>query len=180
MILPEHTPNPECVKLVVGDLGIPAPADFDDAETAAVGSPLAARLFALGGIARVLLAEDFVAVTKTRDVSWEALGDRVMEALRGFLAEGLPILAPGHAPAAPAATCGEAERVRRLVETEIQPLVAQHGGAVVFLGFSGGVVELELRGACAGCPSAKQTLREAIEARLRQAVPDLIDVVARP
>ena len=69
--------------------------------------------------------------------------------------------------------------VRQIVEQEIRPLVAQDGGDVLFLGYRAGVVELRLRGACAGCPSAERTLRDGIEARLRRSFPDLVEVVSR-
>jgi Fe-S cluster biogenesis protein NfuA len=51
------------------------------------------------------------------------------------------------------------------------------GGDVVFAGFQDGVVEVVLQGSCAGCPSSTATLRFGIEARLRDAIPEVTRVV---
>jgi Fe-S cluster biogenesis protein NfuA len=177
VILAEHTPNPDCVKLLVGDLGLETPADFGDAASAAEGSALAARLFALGGVGRVFLGADFVAVTKLPDVAWHPLAGRVVEQVRAHLASGEPHVLPGDRPA-PEPTPSDLERVRRLVDEEIRPLVARDGGDVVFVDYRAGILSLQLRGACAGCPSAERTLREGIALRMRQVLRDFVDVVA--
>jgi Fe-S cluster biogenesis protein NfuA len=46
------------------------------------------------------------------------------------------------------------------------------------VGFREGVVELQMRGACSGCPSAAATLKMAVEARLREEIPEICEVVA--
>jgi Fe-S cluster biogenesis protein NfuA len=51
------------------------------------------------------------------------------------------------------------------------------GGDVVFAGFRDGVVEVILQGACVGCPSSTATLRFGIEARLREAIPEVQKVI---
>ncbi len=177
VILAEHTPNPDCVRLLVGDLGLETPADFRDAASAVEGSALAARLFALGGIGRVFLGPDFVAVTKLPDAAWHPLVGRVVEQVRAYLAAGEPLLVPGDRPT-PEPTPPDLERVRRLVDEEIRPLVARDGGDVVFVDYQAGILSLRLRGACAGCPSAERTLREGIALRMRQVLRDFVDVVA--
>jgi Fe-S cluster biogenesis protein NfuA len=184
VILPEHTPNPDCVKLHVGDLGVERGADFPSREAAIQGSPLAVRLFDLGGVARVFIGPDFVAVTRQPDVDWRGLGGALIEEIRRHLNAGEPVLAPGQAGGASSGDAGEESdpdevRVREIVEGEIRPLVAQDGGDVLFLSYRAGIVELRLRGACAGCPSAERTLRDGIEARLRRSFPDLVEVVSR-
>lgn len=180
VILPEHTPNPDCVKLHTGDLGIERCADFASPEAAAQGSPLAARLFDLGGVARVFVGRDFVAVTRQPDVDWRGLGGALIEVIRRHLNDGEPVL-PGGETAPPGAISPDADEVlvRTILEQEIRPLVAQDGGDIQFLAYRAGVLELRLRGACAGCPSAERTLRDGIEARLRRSLPDLVEVVSR-
>lgn len=67
-------------------------------------------------------------------------------------------------------------RIREIVETRIRPAVAQDGGDIVFRGFEDGVVSLEMRGACAGCPSAALTLKSGIESMLCYLVPEVVRV----
>jgi Fe-S cluster biogenesis protein NfuA len=52
------------------------------------------------------------------------------------------------------------------------------GGDVVFSGFRNGIVELYLQGSCSGCPSSGVTLKHGIEARLREAIPEVEGVLA--
>jgi Fe-S cluster biogenesis protein NfuA len=179
VVLAEHTPNPDCLKLHTGrPLGVPHGVDFTQVE-AATASPLAARLFALSGVRRVFLGLEFVAVTKDPGVPWRPLGERAIEAVRDWLASGEPALAADFAPTPPSSDDPDAARVREIVERDIRPLVARDGGDVVFVTYRAGIAELVLRGACADCPSAARTLAEGIEARLRELVPDFIGVVAR-
>jgi Fe-S cluster biogenesis protein NfuA len=179
LVLAEHTPNPDCLKLHVGRaLGVPRGVDFTAAEEA-VASPLAVRLFALPGVRRVFLGPDFVSVTKGAGVPWKPLGALLVEAVGDWLASGEPALASEFVPAVPGPDDPDSARVREIVERDIRPLVLRDGGDVVFLAYRGGVAELLLRGACADCPSAARTLADGIEARLRDLVPDLVGVVAR-
>ncbi|MBE8191358.1 MAG: NifU family protein, partial [Alphaproteobacteria bacterium] len=68
--------------------------------------------------------------------------------------------------------------IKHILDTRVRPAVAQDGGDVVFHGFHDGVVSLHLRGACAGCPSATQTLKGGIENLLKHYVPQVSEVRA--
>ena len=59
------------------------------------------------------------------------------------------------------------ETIKELIETRVRPAVAQDGGDITFQGFRDGVVYLNMRGSCAGCPSSTATL----EARHREPAP---------
>ncbi|HXV36157.1 MAG TPA: NifU family protein, partial [Myxococcota bacterium] len=59
-----------------------------------------------------------------------------------------------------------------------RPGVARDGGDIAFIDFRDGVLELELRGACSGCPSAAATLKHAVELRLREEIAEIRQVVA--
>jgi Fe-S cluster biogenesis protein NfuA len=180
VILPEHTPNPDCLKLHAGrDLGVSDAVEFSARDAAESGSPLASRLLALPGMRRVLIAPRFVSITKDRDAPWRPLAEAAAAILREHLAAGAPPLRPGWSPPPRPAGDAESAHVRALVEREVRPLVARDGGDVEFVSWRGGVLELALRGACADCPSSAQTLRLGIEARLRELLPDLVEVVSR-
>ena len=174
----ERTPNPQSLKWVLGDALLPhgESANFQQPVTPEV-SPLAARLFALPGVVGVFLAANFVTVTKREELEWMEFGPRVVDAIKAHAASGEAALGPAFEPA-PALPQGElVERIREVLETEVRPAVALDGGDVVFAGFHDGVVEVMLQGACVGCPSATATLRFGIEARLREAIPEVTKVV---
>lgn len=52
------------------------------------------------------------------------------------------------------------------------------GGDIVFDRFDNGIVYLYMQGSCAGCPSSTATLKMGIETRLKQAVPEVQEVVS--
>jgi Fe/S biogenesis protein NfuA len=70
-----------------------------------------------------------------------------------------------------------AREVARVLEQEINPSVAQHGGAVSLLDVKDGVVYISMGGGCQGCGLASVTLRQGIEVRLKQAVPGVREIV---
>ena len=69
-------------------------------------------------------------------------------------------------------------RIRVWLEREIRPVVRLDGGDVALASFKDGVVQVELRGACAGCPMAFETLKRRIEVQLRREIPEVHSVVS--
>jgi NFU1 iron-sulfur cluster scaffold homolog, mitochondrial len=175
----ERTPNPNSIKWVLGRTLVEGgvSAQFDAAPGAEV-SPLAERLFGVPGVSGVFLASNFVTVTKREDVDWTDLAQPIVDALKDALAAGGPALGAGFDPRRGRDEDEVVGRIRRVLEDEVRPAVAMDGGDVVFAGFRDGVVELYLQGACSGCPSSTATLKFGIEARLREAVPEVREVVA--
>lgn len=174
----ERTPNPNSVKWVLSRTLVEgAHSAHFEAPPAAELSPLAVRLFAIDGVVGVFLARNFVTVTKRDEVEWSTLAQELVDAIKHFAASGEPALGPAFA--AGARIGGEVEeRIQRVLDEEIRPYVAQDGGDVIFAGFREGTVELYLQGSCSGCPSSTQTLKLGIESRLREAVPEVQEVVA--
>jgi Fe-S cluster biogenesis protein NfuA len=66
--------------------------------------------------------------------------------------------------------------IKELIETRVRPAVANDGGDITFKGFKDGVVYLNMKGACSGCPSSTATLRHGIQNLLRHFVPDVTEV----
>ena len=70
-----------------------------------------------------------------------------------------------------------ADRVRLLLDSEINPAVAAHGGRIELAGIEDGVVYLSFGGGCHGCGLVDVTLKQGVEARLRELVPEIQGVV---
>lgn len=70
-----------------------------------------------------------------------------------------------------------ADKIRRLLDTEINPAVAAHGGRVELAGVDDGVVYLSFGGGCHGCGLADVTLKQGIETRLKELLPEIQQVV---
>jgi Fe-S cluster biogenesis protein NfuA len=147
---------------------------------AAAQSPLAERLFDVAGVSGVFFGSDFIAVTKS-DGEWQQLKPAILGAIMEHFMSGAPILAAGAGEAAADEffETKDAETVatiKELIETRVRPAVANDGGDITFRGFKDGVVYLNMKGACSGCPSSTATLRHGIQNLLRHFVPDVTEV----
>jgi Fe-S cluster biogenesis protein NfuA len=67
-----------------------------------------------------------------------------------------------------------ADRVRDVLDREINPVIAAHRGHATLVEIDGGWVRLRLEGGCQGCSLAEVTLRQGIEPLLRERVPGVI------
>ena len=72
--------------------------------------------------------------------------------------------------------------IKDLIETRVRPAVANDGGDITFRGFKDGIVYLNMKGSCAGCPSSTATLAarhpepvEAFRARRGRSPADVIE-----
>lgn len=180
----EWTPNPSTLKYVVDTQLLPRGAmNFQTRAAAEEKSPLATRLFDIQGVTAVMLGTNFVTVTKGEQGEWDELNDGVMNALDKHLTEGATVVKQDVLDqwmnAAAAAGGSDVEnRIREILENEIRPAVAMDGGDITLDRVENGVVYLHMQGSCSGCPSSTATLRMGIETRLREAIPDLVEVVA--
>jgi Fe-S cluster biogenesis protein NfuA len=178
----EGTPNPATLKFLPGrSVAGQATADFPDAGLAA-GSPLAASLFALPGVARVFLGGDFITVTKTDDADWAGLRTQVLGAIMEHFVAGRPVLLAATGDAVEEAEDFAPEdrevvgQIKELLDTRVRPAVAGDGGDIIFRGFREGIVYLRMQGSCSGCPSSTATLKYGIENMLRHYVPEVVAV----
>ena len=70
-----------------------------------------------------------------------------------------------------------AEKVQTVLESQINPAIASHGGQASLVGVEGQVVYLRLGGGCQGCGMAQVTLTQGIEKALRDAVPEIGNII---
>ena len=176
----ETTPNPASLKFLPGRIVLgTGTAEFRDSAEAGA-SPLAERLFAVPGVSGVFLGGDFVTVTKAGG-EWQHLKPAVLGAIMEHFLSGMPVLreAPASEESEEFFAAEDAETVatiKELIETRVRPAVAQDGGDITFQGFREGVVYLNMRGSCAGCPSSTATLKHGIENLLRHFVPEVREI----
>ena len=175
----EPTPNPASLKFLPGrDVLGSGTAEFRSPDEA-TDSPLAVRLFALPNVGGVFLGADFITVTKT-DGDWPHLKPAILGAIMEHYVSGMPVMNRAQASAAGDDFSEEdAETVsiiKELIETRVRPAVAQDGGDITFHGYRDGVVYLNMRGSCAGCPSSTATLKNGIQNLLRHFVPEVREI----
>ena len=178
----EATPNPATLKFLPGQpvlehgtLDLRDPAE-------AVKSPLAARLFEIAGVNGVFFGSDFITVSKSAG-EWPQLKPAILGAIMEHFMSGAPLLNEGSA-AAPVeddeffepADADTVATIKDLIETRVRPAVANDGGDITFRGFRDGIVYLNMKGACSGCPSSTATLQHGIQNLLRHYVPEVVEV----
>jgi len=175
-ILASATPNPLSLKFTVDRPLLEArTAQFRTAEEAEE-SPLARRIFALGGITGVFVAANFVTVSRENPEVWPEEAKKVGSAIREHVKSGEPVLPPGSAKGG--GPISETERKIQGVLEEVRPYVQGDGGDIIYAGYEDGVVRVILQGSCAGCPSSTATLRLGIEQRLKEVVPEVVELVS--
>jgi Fe-S cluster biogenesis protein NfuA len=174
----EQTPNPATLKFLPGrDVLGRGTADFPTPE-AAVRSPLAQRLFEIEGVAGVFLGADSVTITKDGDRDWYLLKPSILGVIMEHFTAGRPVINET-ATDDNAAHEDDDEivaQIKELLDTRVRPAVAQDGGDITFQGFENGIVYLNMKGSCAGCPSSTATLKAGIENMLRHYIPEVVEV----
>jgi Fe-S cluster biogenesis protein NfuA len=147
------------------------------------GSPLAEAIFAIPGadVSEVIVSGNLVTVVKRSPAAWPVVGKAVGQAIRAALVGGQPAVASKPAASAKAGTTtGDDalyERVVDLFESQVNPMVARHGGRVELIDVQDAVVMVRMAGGCQGCGMADVTLRQGIEAMLNQHVPEVKGIV---
>jgi Fe/S biogenesis protein NfuA len=70
-----------------------------------------------------------------------------------------------------------AEKVQTVLESQINPAIASHGGVAQLVGVEGQDIYLKLGGGCQGCGMAQVTLTQGIETSLRDAIPEIGNII---
>jgi len=184
----ETTPNPATMKFLPGRVVLEnGVAEFLSEADAQERSPLAAKLFTVPGVSAVFFGYDFITVTKQAG-QWEHLKPAILGTIMEYMMSADPVLMPAATPRSLEESdeffspedSETVDMIKELIETRVRPAVAQDGGDITFRGFERGIVYLNMRGACSGCPSSTATLKHGIENLLRHFVPEVNGVEAMP
>ncbi|HFB54342.1 MAG TPA: NifU family protein [Hellea balneolensis] len=181
----EGTPNPATLKFLPGRDVMSAglgPMEFskgDDVNSV----PLAEMLFSIPGIERVFFGQDFISITRGAQHDWPRLKPAVMGAIMDYYVAGGDVITGATRTDVAEEYEGETleivEQIIELIETRVRPAVAQDGGDILFKRFDvkTGDVYLQMKGACAGCPSSSMTLKSGVENLLKHYVPEVSQVI---
>ena len=176
----EETPNPNTLKFIPGVQVLKAGTiEFKD-NVSARSSNLASLIFSINGIERVFLATEFVSVTKSTNDNWEILKPLILTAIMDHYASVKKVIEKNQ-NITDKSTDEDTEvvkQIKELIDQRVRPAVAMDGGDISFCSFEDGVVTLQMKGACAGCPSSTATLKMGIENMLRHYIPEVVEVKA--
>ena len=171
--------DPDTCKFTVSRTVHPGgPYFFDDRERAG-GSPLVERLFALPGVAYVLIADNVVTVGKQPGASWSGLRSAIGTGLRTQLLTGVPAIlqAPANASTRERTDAESRAVVQELLDREVNRSIAAHGGQISIVDVRDGNLFIAMSGGCQGCAASKVTLRQGFEVMLRRVAPEIVNIV---
>jgi Fe-S cluster biogenesis protein NfuA len=150
-----------------------ASAFFADRSQASL-SPFADELLGLAGVDSVLIADNTVSVSAAQPMDWPALG--IGNVIRKQIRSGQPIVSASYFEDLPSE--GDLKwAIGDLLEREINPAVAAHGGFVELIDVKKNNVYLRLGGGCQGCGAADVTLKQGIEKAIRDLVPRVGEIL---
>ncbi len=176
----EETPNPNSLKFIPSDVVIceSGTREFKNKDAAKDGSPLAFNLFKIDGVESTFFGSDFITVTKNDEIEWSEIKTEIMAAIVDFFVSGKDIF---NQEEKKESTSDEndsdvVKQIKELIEIKVRPAVAMDGGDIIYRDFKDGVVFLELKGSCSGCPSSTITLKNGIESMLKHYIPEVEEV----
>ncbi len=177
----EFTPDPS-----VCNFSINRPI-LDDAELTvsffspvdAEGSPLAEALFAIEGIGRVSLKGSTLSLTKEGDEAWPKLASQMIPVIKALFEAGGPYISEAKLEELKQVPPEEdmARTIQDLLDSQINPVLASHGGFVKLHRVEGCDVHVEMGGGCQGCAASRQTMKHGIERAIREAIPQVREVI---
>ena len=141
-------------------------------------SPLAQKLFGFPWMKAVMIGPTFVTITKHDWVDWEVIASPLSDLLGEHFEAGEVALLPPDSMESKEEDSEDVTLIKKILNEEIRPAVAMDGGDIVFDRYEDDVLYLHMQGACAGCPSSTITLKDGIEARLKERLPGLKEVIS--
>jgi Fe-S cluster biogenesis protein NfuA len=171
--------DPDTCKFTVSRTLHPGGPFFFGTMERAAGSPLGERLFALHGVANVLIAESVVTIGKEPSASWSTLKAAIGTAIRAHLLTGVPAIL-GMAAYASAQGRSDAElgaAVQELLDKEVNRSIANHGGKISIVNIRQGTLFITMSGGCQGCASSQITLRQGFEVMVKRVAPEIVEIV---
>ena len=185
----EHTPNPDTLKFLPGKkVSEVGPIEFlKNDKTIKVS--LAKKILSLNGTLMVFLGEDFITVKKEKDLNWESLKHGIISEINEYYSKGnevvvekdlrlKKVLNNSASNTQTDKSDNTINKIKDVLDTKVRPAVAKDGGDITFKSFKDGVVTVELKGSCSGCPSSVMTLKQGVQNLLCHYIPEVKSVEA--
>ena len=185
----EHTPNPNTLKFLPGKkVSEVGPIEFLKNDKS-IKVTLANKILSLEGTVMVFFGEDFITVKKEKDLNWDDLKHGIISEINDYYSKGnkvvvskdlklAKILSETTSDSKPIQSNEIINKINEVLDSKIRPAVARDGGDITFKSFEDGVVTVELKGSCSGCPSSIMTLKQGVQNLLCHYIPEVKSVEA--
>ncbi len=190
-VTPEATPNPDSYKFMFNHEISTESMSFNDPLQSS-RSPLAHKIFGFPWVDSVFIGTNFVTINKQDWVDWDMIAEPLSNLLKEHIEDGQPVFAeqskasneqPNYEGQKHTINPDDSEliiKIKNFLDSEIRPFVAMDGGDVNFYSFNedNGLLEINMTGACDGCPSSTATLKMGIESRIQEIIPEVKEVTS--
>ena len=189
MVETEHTPNPDTLKFLPGKkVSEVGPIEFLKSDKN-IKVSLANKILSLEGMVMVFFGEDFITVKKEKNLNWEDLKHGIISEINDYYSKGNEfvvgkdlklekILSESTSDSKPVQSNEIIDKINEVLDSKIRPAVARDGGDITFKSFKDGIVTVELKGSCSGCPSSIMTLKQGVQNLLCHYIPEVKSVEA--
>ena len=186
----EITPNPDTLKFLPGKkVSEVGPIEFLKSDKN-IKVSLASKILSLEGTVMVFFGEDFITVKKEKNLNWNDLRHGIISEINDYYNKGnevvvgkdlklAKILSETASDPKPVKSNDIINKINEVLDTKIRPAVAKDGGDITFKSFKDGVVTVELKGSCSGCPSSIMTLKQGVQNLLCHYIPEVKSVEAK-
>jgi len=142
-------------------------------------SPFALNLFKIDGVEGVFFGSDFISITKADNHDWQYLKSSISETIIECYKSGTAIMLDKEENTSDTSNTEDTDaviKIKKIIDTKVRPAVAKDGGDITFQSFDKGIVYLQMKGSCSGCPSSTATLKTGIENMLKHYIPEVREV----
>jgi len=185
----EHTPNPNTLKFLPGKkVSEVGPIEFLKNDKS-IKVSLANKILSIEGTVMVFFGEDFITVKKEKDSNWDNLKHGIISEINDYYSKGNNVVVSkdinlenvinkSKSSSEPIQSNATIDKIKEVLDSKIRPAVAKDGGDITFKSFTNGVVTVELKGSCSGCPSSIMTLKQGVQNLLCHYIPEVKSVEA--
>jgi len=189
MVETENTPNPDTLKFLPGKkVSEVGPIEFLKNDKS-IKVSLANKILSLEGTVMVFFGEDFITVKKEKNLNWKDMKHGIISEINDYYSKGnevvvskdlklAKILSESTSDSKPVESNAVVNKINEVLDSKIRPAVARDGGDITFKYFKDGIVTVELKGSCSGCPSSIMTLKQGVQNLLCHYIPEVKSVEA--
>jgi Fe-S cluster biogenesis protein NfuA len=188
-VFTESTPNPNVNKFVANKMLTRQLIELNKNDDASQ-VPLAKELFKFDYVDEIFISENYVSIAKNKNFDWMEIIPELRGFIRVYLQEDKEIVTDKYVSKSvqvqeiinaedTSKESSISKEIIAVLDEYIKPAVTADGGNIMFKSYDEETktCSVVLQGACSGCPSATITLKNGIEATLKQVLPNKIDSV---